>query len=343
MKKSMKKVMNLFINWLNRIRHVTKNDVMNVAPPPNTNSKECSLTFAFSSLTLCLLSLFLTGCALGKETPKPKVEPKVVVTKPNVKLPQTSISHPKTFPSQKLPQISAPVVIVMDPTNRQVLFEKNAHKRRAVASTQKLITAMVALDNAGDKTVTVPKAATLLEPSKLYLRTGASYPIKTLIKSLLIKSANDVAYTIAHGSAGSMDNFVKLMNAKAASLGMKNSHFKNASGLTLEGQYSTAYDIVTAASNAYQYPFIRECVSTKQMTFTHKDGRTKTLYNTNKLLSRVPYCTGMKTGTTRASGYCLVSSGALDNRIVIVGVFGAKSKDQLFKDSEALLRWGIER
>ncbi len=293
-----------------------------------------------------LMAILLTGCARAKETKPPKVEPpepEVIVAQPNRKLPPVAVKHPPIFPNTPPPTVSAPVVIVMNPVNRHILFEKNARKKRAVASTQKLMTAMVAIENAGDRTVQVPRAATLLEPSKLYLREGARYPMKTLVKSLLVKSANDVAYTIAHGTAGSMNSFVDLMNEKAASLGMKDSHFKNASGLTLKGQYSTAYDMMIAASHAYQYPFIRECIQTKEMLFKHRDGRTKTLYNTNKLLSRVPSCNGMKTGFTNAAGRCLISSASLDNRVVIVGVFGASSKTALFKDSEALLRWGVER
>ncbi len=303
------------------------------------------VTIAIALISLAT-SIFLVGCTTSYALEKQNdlsVKPSAVMAKPTISPVDTLPPAPKNYPIGSPPTISAQAAIVMNPMNKEVLFEKDAYSRRAVASTQKLLTAIVALERANGKIVKVPVEATKLEPSKLYLRAGAEYPVNTLLKALLVKSANDVAYTIAHGAGGSFQGFVNMMNMKAAQIGMQNSHFKNASGLTLEGQYSTAYDIALCASLAYQNPYIRDYVKTKNMTFNYADGRTKELNNTNELLKRIPYCTGMKTGTTRASGYCLVSSGELNGQIMIVGVFGASSKSVLWKESEALLKWALER
>lgn len=309
-----------------------------------------SLKLALWVALLSSFSFLLSGCvtAYAESTaPAPASQPTAsgepVLVKPTLPIEATQGPLPKNFPVNPAPTVTSPVAIVMDPSTREILFQKNIHERRAVASTQKLLTAIVALEQAEGSVASVPVEATKLEPSKLYLRAGVEYEMNYLIKALMVKSANDVAYTIAHGAGGSFEGFMTLMNQKAAALGMKNSHFKNASGLTLEGQYSTAYDIALCAAVAYQHPYIRECVSTEKMTFNHVDGRVKNLVNTNELLKRVPYCNGMKTGTTRASGNCLVSSGELNGRVMIVGVFGAPSKSTLWKESEALLRWSLER
>lgn len=295
------------------------------------------------SASMLVVSLLFSGCVVSHAEMSGVVsggEP--VLVRPRIQ-PVTVPPVPGNYPTAARPLVSSKAAIVMDAASREVLYGKNIHEKRAVASTQKLLTAIVALERSNGAQFTVPVEATRLEPSKLYLKAGAVYPMNVLLKSLLVKSANDVAYTIAHGAGGSFESFISLMNGKAAQLGMRNSHFMNASGLTLTGQHSTAYDMALCASVAYQHPYIRECVQTKEMTFSHIDGRVKELRNTNYLLRKVPYCTGMKTGTTRASGYCLISSGELHGRTVIVGVFGAGSRPILWKESEALLRWSLER
>lgn len=248
------------------------------------------------------------------------------------------------LPSQPVPAITAKAAIVMDGVTGRILAAKNPDERRAVASTQKILTALVALE-AGPMSdpVTVEDADTRVEPSKVYIRTGETYTRVALIKALMVKSGNDVAKALARDVAGSEEAFISRMNSKALSLGMRNSNFKNPHGLTEEGQYSTARDIAILAKEAYQSPVMRGFVRTKSYSFSRPSGETKTLTNTNQLLSKVPYCTGMKTGTTRASGRCLVSAGELNGRLAIVVVLGASSESVLYKDSEALLRWSLER
>ncbi|MDP0490861.1 MAG: D-alanyl-D-alanine carboxypeptidase family protein [Verrucomicrobiota bacterium JB023] len=262
---------------------------------------------------------------------------------PPTTLPPTAVPQDPS-PRTPAPAISAQAAIVMDAVTGRVWATKNADEVRAVASTQKLLTALLVLEDGPlSDPVTVQTSDTLVEPSKIYIRAGETYTRAALVKALMVKSGNDVAKALARDVAGSEAAFVQLMNQKAYSLGMRSSRFLNPHGLTEEGQYSTARDIAILARRAYQLPVLRDFVATKSYTFTHPGGSSKTLTNTNKLLTRVPYCNGMKTGTTNASGRCLVSSGQLENRSAIVVVLGAANSTALYKDSEALLRWALER
>ncbi len=259
-----------------------------------------------------------------------------VVTQPTV-----TTTAPAVVARPAAPAVTAAAAIVYDPRTGRVLFDKNAHQRRAVASTQKLMTALLATEHGLNKMVTVPQAATNVVPSKLYLKPGTRYKMADLVEAMLIRSGNDVAYTAGYGVAGSNAGFIQMMNNRARSLGMYNSNFMNAHGLTETGQYSTAYDIALLGATAYRSNFIRSCASKQETTFTYADGRTKHLTNTNKLLKRVSFCDGLKTGTTNASGKCLVSSGTYNGQTRIVVVLGASNTENLLKDSEVLLRWGM--
>ena len=248
-----------------------------------------------------------------------------------------------TLPLTPAPSISATRAIVMDYKSGRVLFEKNARTRCAVASTQKLMTALCVLDHGNIfEKFTIKKSDTWVVPTKLYIKPGETYTRRHLLGALLVRSGNDVARALARSVAGSETSFSTVMNKKARKLGMQNSNFVNPHGLTAPEQYSTAYDMALCGRAAFSSEILRRIMKTKAYTFNYSDGRKKLLTNTNRVLKSVPYCNGMKTGTTRASGRCLVSSGTLNGRTAIVVVLGATSAT-IWKDSEKLLRWSLER
>lgn len=250
--------------------------------------------------------------------------------------------RPTAIPTTPPPPVAAESVIVIDPISGRVLYAKNADQRRPVASTQKLVTALVTMDGNVDKPVTISADDTRCEPTKLYLKPGEVHTRRELLRVLMVKSANDVGRALARDIGGSQEGFAEMMNRKAAQLGMRNSHFLNPHGLPQEGQYSTARDMAIAARSAWRNQTIHSFTSLRSTTFRHSDGQVKTLQNTNKLLKRVPYCDGLKTGTTDAAGRCLISSGTLGSRSAIVVVLKSNSAN-IWNDSEKLLRWSLER
>ena len=247
------------------------------------------------------------------------------------------IYRPKTTP----PKIYGKSAIVIDAKTGYVFYSKSADQKRAVASTQKLMTALLSLEKGHmNERVTVASTDTQVEPSKIYIQAGQSYRKSDLIAALLVRSGNDVARCLARHHSGSQNSFSFAMNQKARSLGMNNSNFKNPHGLTVSGQYSTARDMSKLARVAYFHRTIRSITSLKKLPFRFANGKRKTFNNTNKLLSRSPYCNGLKTGYTNASGNCLISSGKNASREVIVVVLGSNSSN-IWKDSEKLMHWSL--
>lgn len=255
---------------------------------------------------------------------------------PSLPLIPTQPSDPNRVPATR-----ANSVLVADARTGQVLYEKNADQPRAAASTQKLLTALVVAETGFlDRTVTVEAADTFAEPVKLNIRAGETYQRIDLLRALLVKSPNDVARCLGRDNAGSLDAFAGKMNAKALQLGATHSHFLNPNGLPIPGQYSTARDLAIIARAAYSNPTIRSIVCLPQLVFRYANGRTRELENTNKVLRRVPYCNGMKTGYTEAAGHCLIASGSRPGRDVIVVVLG-DTKGGVWTDAASLLSWGL--
>ena len=242
-----------------------------------------------------------------------------------------------------IPRTRAVSVLVEDARTGEVLYEKNADAQRAAASTQKLLTALIVAEEGYlDQQVTVQTVDTLAEPVRLNIKSGDSYQRIDLLRALLVKSPNDVARCLARDNAGSIELFAQKMNAKARMLGATHSNFVNPNGLPMPDQYSTARDLSIIARAAYANPTIRSIVCLPQLVFRFANGRTRQLENTNKVLKRLPYCNGMKTGYTEAAGHCLIASGTIPGRDVIVVLLG-DSKAGVWQDASALLSWGLRR
>jgi serine-type D-Ala-D-Ala carboxypeptidase (penicillin-binding protein 5/6) len=231
--------------------------------------------------------------------------------------------------------------MVVDARTGAVLHEKNADQPRPPASTQKLLTALIVAETGYlDRPVRVESIDTLAEPVRLNIRPGDVYQRIDLLRALLVKSPNDVARCLARDNAGSIEAFAERMNARAQLLGATHSHFVNPNGLPMPGQYSTARDLAIIARAAYANPTIRSIVCLPQLVFRYANGRTRELENTNKVLKRLPFCNGMKTGYTEAAGHCLIASGSRPGRDVIVVVLG-DTKSGVWTDAASLLSWGL--
>lgn len=289
---------------------------------------------------LSATALLMTACG-GNPPPRAyaPVSPEAATLDGNQENePIQTAAIPRTPP----PAVAAQSAIVIDYASGRVLYAKNADTPRAVASTQKLMTALCVLDAGLNSNVTVEASDGACEPTKLDIKAGETYTRAELLKVLMVKSANDVGRALARDVGGSQDGFAAMMNAKAAQLGMRNSHFCNPHGLTEPGQFSTARDMAIAARTAFRSPVLRQYTSTRSYVFRYANGRVREVENTNKLLKRVPYCNGLKTGTTDAAGRCLVCSGTLNGRTAIVVVLKSNTPN-VWKDSEKLLRWALER
>ena len=241
------------------------------------------------------------------------------------------------------PPIHAASYVLIDATTGANLASRNCDQRRAVASIQKLVTALVVLDSGNlSRRVEIASTDIAVEPSKLGVRPGESYTRKDLLYAFLIKSSNDVAKALARDNAGSSAAFAERMNGKMRQLGAMNSNFVNPHGLTEPGQYSTARDMARVARAAYRNSLIRDATSRKYHTFHFNSGRTTQLKNTNNLLGVMPACNGMKTGYTVASGRTLISSATSGGRHVILVQLGSKT-NWIFDDARTMMAWGLRQ
>lgn len=198
---------------------------------------------------------------------------------------------------------SATCAVLMDADSGRVLYAQNENTQKSIASTTKIITALVAIEN-GQLTdlIKVSAQAANTEGSSMYLKAGEKLTLETLLYGLMLSSGNDAAVAIAQGVGGSTDKFVKMMNKKAKELGMTNSSFANPNGLDDDNHFSTARDMAVLACAAMNNEILARIVSTRTITI---GGRTMT--NHNKLLNYVDGCVGLKTGYTDAAGRTLVT------------------------------------
>lgn len=238
------------------------------------------------------------------------------------------------------PQVAAKAAIVIDAAGGQILYAKSAHTPMPPASTTKIMTALLAVEE-GDleaQVVISPRAAAVGEAS-IYLQAGETLTLEELIKGALIPSGNDAAWAIAEEMAGSVELFAVLMNRKAFALGAFNTNFVNPNGLPAVNHYTSAYDLALMARKAMDNPKFREVVATRQDWISYNNGEARRyLKNTNRLLWSYPGADGVKTGTTREAGSCLVASASQNGRRLIAVVLNSTNR---YGDAARLLDYGF--
>ena len=232
--------------------------------------------------------------------------------------------------------LSAEKAVVLDAVSGRVLYEKNADSQSLIASTTKIMTALVICEqcNVLDR-MRIPKEAVGIEGSSMYLKEGEVLTLQELLYGLMLSSGNDAAVALAIYCGGTVEGFAELMNDKARVLGLNNTHFENPNGLDSPGHYSTARDLAVLAAYAMENPIFSKTVSTKSIRVGERY-----LTNHNKLLWRVEGADGVKTGFTKAAGRILVSSATRNNRRLVAVTLNAPGD---WQDHDLLLNDGFAR
>ncbi len=245
-------------------------------------------------------------------------------------------------PAEAQPVVTSQYYCLMDSKSGQLLTGKNMHMPRPVASTTKMMTAILTMDYAGlNEIASVSPHADKTAEYTIGLRAGQTLPLHELMKAALICSANDAAVVLAEHVAGDEALFAHLMSCKAFLIGATSTHFVNASGLPADNHYSTAYDLAQIGRYALTYPTIKKAVGTAQAEFHHPAYQKPIIIrNTNGLLNTYKGAEGIKTGTTNAAGKCLVAAATRQGRQLIAVVL--KSGDRQ-GDCWRLLDYGYTR
>ncbi len=210
---------------------------------------------------------------------------------------------------------SAQSAILIDAESGKIIFEKNAHEKRGMASTTKIMTAVIALEKCNlNETVKVSYNASSTEGSSMYLNHNEKISVENLLYGLMLNSGNDAATALAEYVSKDVKSFAELMNKKAKELELKNTSFANPHGLDDENHYSTAYDMAILTKYAIKNEYFKKIVATKKI-ITETDSKEKYRYltNHNKLLTKYEWCKGVKTGFTKKCGRCLVSYAEKNN------------------------------
>jgi D-alanyl-D-alanine carboxypeptidase len=274
-------------------------------------------------------------------TPTPSASRLPVPTQlPQVKVPVLSASWLRAHPIAEIPQIKGRAAIVVDLTAGQILYQLAQGTRYPEASLTKMMTAMVAADLAPlDTLITVPVAATQVEPNHMGISTGEKLTVRELLQGMLLDSGNDAAEAIAMGIVDRA-SFINFMNQKAAALHLRATHFTNPSGLDDADHYSSAYDLAVVGATLLQdYPDLRAIVGSKHVSI-YATAQHKAFNPTNidRLLWTYPGAIGLKPGYTGAAGYCLAAAATRNGRTILVIVLGST---QHFTDAATLLDFGF--
>jgi serine-type D-Ala-D-Ala carboxypeptidase (penicillin-binding protein 5/6) len=259
-------------------------------------------------------------------------------------LPATPQPAPTTLPPvPAAPAVAARAYILVDFNSGEVLAQKDPDQPMDPASITKLMTAYVVFSElrkgqmALDDLVTISERAWRTGGSRTFIEVGTRVRVEDLIRGMIIQSGNDASMALAEHTAGSEAAFAELMNEYARRLGMKNTNFRNSTGLPAENHYSSARDIaMLAAGIIREFPEFYQFYSEREFTFNNITQR-----NRNQMLWRDPTVDGMKTGMTDAAGYCLVSSARRDGMRLISVLLGTSSAKVRADATQSLLNWGF--
>lgn len=241
------------------------------------------------------------------------------------------------------PSVSAQAAVMTEVSSGKILYSKNADKVLPMASTTKIMTALVAVEAAGDRldeVVEISDSAAGVEGSSMYLEKGEKMTLRELLYGLMLSSGNDAAVAIAENIGGSVEGFVDMMNQKAAEMGLTSTHFVNPNGLPDESHYSSANDMAKMTCHAMKNPDFAEIVGTKSYNISG-EGKSypRTLSNHNKLLRMYEGCIGVKTGFTKAAGRCLVSCAERDGLMLVCVTLNAPDD---WNDHTLMFNYGFE-
>lgn len=231
------------------------------------------------------------------------------------------------------------IALIYDRASGRILYEKNGNKQTPMASTTKIMTAIVVLENANlTDVVTISSKAAGTGGSRLGLKKNDKITVNDLLYGLMLRSGNDAAIALAIHVGGSVEGFAEMMNNKAKELGLVNSHFVVPHGLDNDGHYTTAYELAKIADYALNIDKFKEIVSTRNTTI-YINGYAKAINNTNQLLGSVSGVYGVKTGFTNGAGRCLVTACKRDDLDVITVIIGANTTKQRTSDTIKLIQY----
>ncbi|HHY13074.1 MAG TPA: D-alanyl-D-alanine carboxypeptidase [Thermoanaerobacterales bacterium] len=242
--------------------------------------------------------------------------------------------------ASNIPDINANSAILMDIDSGRILYDKNINEKRPMASTTKIMTAIIALElgNLQDS-VQVSENSAKTEGSSIWLEAGEFLTLEELIYGLMLNSGNDAAVAIAEHIGGSVDGFAKLMNDKAKEIGAENTNFANPHGLHDKNHYTTAHDLALITRYALLNPIFKQIVKTSKKTIPWLDKEwDRQLQNRNKLLWQLEGADGVKTGYTSKAGRCLVASATRQNQHLLSVILSSSS---IFEESKKLLEYGF--
>ena len=339
------------------------------SPPPDARRRRRTEWWLLAPLTLALLAIFQLVLAqrgnrdavvvLETKPEAVSIQPTAVpitslapVPKPSIRysanrLAQVAGGTLGTAPigvTPGVPELDAQAAVLVDIDRREALYVKNHHMSRPMASTVKIVTAIVALEHAPLSTIIeVDATAAAMEPNVMGLKAGERLTLEELLYGLMLDSGNDAAEAIARGVFGDRARFIRLMNDLVTKLGLQNTHFVNPSGLDDPAQRSSAYDLAVLTTYALQNPVFREIVGTRRKVIpaSGEPGREHGWFgptNLNRLIGSYPGAFGVKPGWTGDAGYTLVAAAERGGRSLLAVVLGSPNH---FTDAELLLNYGF--